>query len=108
MGLNLTSDLVPQLLRLYLVDLKLNDQTFKRLKNNLKSELFLGTHKKTNRLTIKINSQVSDKVKETILKSHLNKTKLMDSLIVDVKRDILDKPSARRIDFIKRALMASG
>ena len=37
LGLKLTSDLVPQLLRLYLVDLKLDEKTLKRLKNNLKT-----------------------------------------------------------------------
>ena len=73
MGIELTSDLVPQLLKYYIVRLRKDKKTIKRMRTNLKSDLFDGSARKTNRLSIKINVSLSLRLAEFLKEAGLTK-----------------------------------
>lgn len=108
LGVETSSDLRSQLLRLYMASMSENPKQSEKLKRNLKSELLQGTFKRSNRLSMKVNSQLETRFAEIRKVSGMNKTEVIDSLIVEVKHDILDKKNPTRFDEIKRALLATG
>ncbi len=108
LGVETSSDLRSQLLRLYIASVSENPRQREKLKQNLKSELLKGTFKRSNRLSMKVNSQLEIRFDEMRKLSGMNKTEVIDSLIVEVKNDILDKKNPSRFEEIKRALLATG
>lgn len=108
LGVETSSDLRSQLLRLYIASVSENQKQREKLKHNLKSDLLKGTFKRSNRLSMKVNSQLETRFDEIRKSSGLKKTEVIDSLIVEVKNDILDKKNPARFEEIKRALLATG
>lgn len=105
LGIRATADLRSHLLRHYIASIDLKD--LKRLKENLDSELFQGSYSKGNRLSIKINEDLKANIKTVLDKSKLTKTELVESVIVEAKEDVLDKPDKAKIEELKRTLLAS-
>ena len=108
LGIETSSDLRSQLLRLYVASISENQKHKERLRQNLKSDLLKGTFKRSNRLSMKVNSQLESRFDDIRTVSGMNKTEVIDSLIVEVKNDILDKKNPTRFEEIKRALLATG
>lgn len=108
LGIEASSDLRSQLLRLYVASVSESKKHKERLKQNLKSDLLKGTFKRSNRLSMKFNSQLEIRFDDIRKVSGMNKTEVIDSLIVEVKKDILDKKNPKRFEEIKRALLATG
>jgi len=110
LGVESSPDLRSQLLRLYVASFfSDNKAQMKHLKTNLKSDLLVGTIKRSSRLSMKINSQLSIRFEEIKKNSGLNKTQIIDSLIVEVNKDVLsDNKNSVRLTELKRALLATG
>lgn len=106
LGIDVTADLRSQLVRLYLADIKAKQYT--KIKENLKSSLLRGSFKKSSRLSVRVTSQLEDIYETFLKKSHFSKTDLVYSVIVEVKKDILDKKSPSKIHEIRTALLAAG
>ncbi len=106
-GLNATKDLRARIVRYYLADLDITAESIKILKRNLKSELLIGSFKRGNRLSMRFSSELEDHFAEVLESSDLNRTEVIDSVIVRIKEDILDKKDSEKIDNLKTALMAN-
>ncbi|MBN8542536.1 MAG: hypothetical protein J0L82_19255 [Deltaproteobacteria bacterium] len=105
LGIRATPDLRSHLLRYYIASIDLKN--LKYLTENLDSELLQGSYAKGNRLSIKINEDLKASIKAVLDKSKLTKTELVESVIVEVKDDVLDRPDKAKIEELKRSLLAS-
>lgn len=108
LGIEASSDLRSQLLRLYMASVSENPKQRDKLKKNLKSDLLKGNFRRSHRLSMKVNSQLETRFEEIRKLFGMNKTEVIDSLIIEVKNDILDKKNPARFEEIKRALLATG
>ncbi len=106
LGVDVSADLRGQLLRLYLASC--DEKNTSRLKENLKSDLLKGSFKRQNRLSMRMTGQLEDHIEKLIKSCKLKKTELVDSLIVDIKADLLDKKDPVRAKELRRALLAAG
>jgi hypothetical protein len=106
-GIRATADLRSHLLRYYLASINMKDSNLKRLKHNLDSDLFRGKFSKNNRLSIKINDDLKTNIDLLMGKSKMSKTELVESMIVDAKDEVLDHPDKKRIEELKKTLLAS-
>ena len=106
LGIEVSADLRGQLVRLYLADIKAKQYT--KLRQNLESEILQGKFGRKNRLSLKVTSQLEELYESFLKGSDFSKTDLVYSIIVEVKKDILDKKNLSKITEIKNALLAAG
>lgn len=106
-GLNATKDLRARIVRHYLADLDVTAANIKMLKRDLNSELLMGKFKRSNRLPMRFSAELEDHFSEVVESSHLSKTAIIDSVIVRIKEDILDKKNSEKIENLKTALIAN-
>lgn len=107
LGLIATKDLRARIVRYYLADLDPTKTNIKIMKQSLESELLIGNFKRGNRLSMRFSSELEDHFTEIIEFSALKRTEVIDSVIVRIKEDILDKKDSEKIDNLKTALMAN-
>ncbi len=106
LSIEVSSDLRGQLVRIYLA--KMQESSLKKLRGNLKSDLLKGVFKRSSRLSIKVNSQLDLHVAELRKAAGFKTTELIDSVIVEVKHDILDGMNPSRREEMRLALLATG
>ncbi len=108
LGIQISADLRSQLLRFYIASASKDSKSKVWLSNNLESELLRGEFKRSSRFSMKITPQLEGYFREMQQASGLTKTEMIDSLIVEIKEDILDKKSPEKISEIRTALLAMG
>ncbi|MNL01763.1 hypothetical protein D3C87_1222460 [compost metagenome] len=108
LGVEASSDLRSQLFRLFVASVSEKPKIKERLNKNLKSDLLKGSFKRSSRLTIKVSSQLGDLFESMKEASGLNKTQVLDSIIVEVNNDILGKEDKEHRGEVRRALLAMG
>lgn len=108
LGVETSSDLRSQLFRLFVASISEKPKIKERLNKNLKSDLLKGTFKRSSRLTIKVSSQLGELFEGMKEASGLNKTQVLDSIIVEVNNDILGKEDKEHRKEVRRALLAMG
>lgn len=104
-GLNATKDLRARIVRYYIASLNTSKEDIKHLKRNLESELLSGNFKRRDRLPMRISSELSHHFSEVIQLSRLTRTQILDSIIVRIKEDVLDRKDSTKISNLKTALM---
>jgi hypothetical protein len=106
-GITATSDLRSHLLRYCLASVDLSSATLKRLRQNLSSDLLEGSFPKSSRFSIKLNDDLNRAVAAIVAQSALTKTQLIESVIVKIKKDVLDDSKKSVIEDLRRSLLAS-
>lgn len=106
LGIEVSADLRAQLIRLYLADTKAKQYT--HLKQNLTSALLKGTFKRSSRLSIKVTSQLENLYKTFLKNTDYTKADLIDSIIIEVKNDLLERKNPSRIAEVRNSLLAAG
>lgn len=106
-GLTASKDLRGRIVRHYLAELDPTDADIKLLKKKLNSELLMGKFKRSNRLPMRFSAELEDRFENVIESSHLTKTEVLDSVIVRIKEEILDKKDSDKIDTLRTALIAN-
>jgi hypothetical protein len=108
LGIQISADLRSQLLRLYIASASKDSGNKVWLTSNLDSELLRGGFKRSSRFSMKITPQLEDCFKEMQESSGLTKTEVIDSLIVEIKEDILEKKNPAKRSEVMTALLAMG
>jgi hypothetical protein len=106
LGVEISSDLRGVLLRYYIAAISESASSINKLKHNLESELLQGHFGRGDRISIKFGSQIEECFEEIKLALGFSKTQVIDSIIVEVKKDLLDSKNSKRSVEVKRALLA--
>lgn len=109
LGVEASSDLRGQLLRLYMASIFEDKKQIKKLSRNLQSDLLAGSFKRNSRLSMKFSSQLLARFERLSHEAGLqSRTELIDSIIVSIKEELLDNENPERFRQIKTALLATG
>lgn len=108
LDIKLTSDLPANLIKYFWARFELDATTIELLRKNLDSDLLQGNFKKPARFSTNLGPSLTDKVDALRAELKFSKTELFDATVVQVKKEILDRPIGDATREIQSALLAYG